>query len=277
MTTSSITSSPITTNPRTPEQENHYSKLIDEISDFALTEVNPDREALQCLFSRGGEFKAYVVAGVRRFSVKLLDYRSARTILGHDFISPEEIAKSRRLTYTEEQLDSFCNSLPSEEDLVWCRDNDMVLIPGSEKPTSLLDVRALRSGYFYSKEGGWFSGTSENFSRNDKIEPCWFAFRKTLVPDSLSKTWPDQQVLVKAPAFVPNASEATWAITGYKAVRGISLFPNLYGRTSSRDSDGCVVCVGYFDGEGLGVYGCRPDRRDGNLGVLSARKWALKS
>jgi len=167
-------------------------------------------------------------------------------------------------------------SLPSEEDLVWCRDNDMVLMPGSTIPLALLGVRDLKSGYFYSKEGGWYTNESETFSRNDNVEPGWFALRKTVVPDSLSKTWPDQQALVKAPAFVPNAGEATWGITSYKAVRGVNLFPDLYGRTSSRDSDGYVVDVGDFDAEGLDVNDCHPDHQNGDLGVLAARKWALK-
>ena len=82
----------------TSDQEKQYRRFVEDGSNLALKEVNPDKDGLQRLFARGGEFQAYVVAGIRRFSAVTPNYDIARTVLGKDFISPEEIAKSRGVT-----------------------------------------------------------------------------------------------------------------------------------------------------------------------------------
>ena len=96
----------------------------------------------------------------------------------------------------------------------------MMLVAGPPKAMSLLDVRNVRNDYFYSKEGGWYSEKAQKFARNDKVEPVWIALRKEPVAHSLSKNWSEQSELVVEPMTVPNAAEAVWALTTYKAVRG---------------------------------------------------------
>ncbi len=256
----------------TSDQEKQYKRFVEDGSNLALKEVNPDKDGLQRLFKRGGEFQAYVVAGIRRFTAMIPNYDLARTILGKDFISPEEIAKSRGVTYTDDQLAKFGNTLPSQEVLEWCRDNGMMLVAGPPKAMSLLEVRELKNGYFYSKEGGWYSNDVQKFARNDKAETVWIMLRKEPVTDSLGKNWSEQSDLVVAPMVVPNAAEVVWAITTYKAVRGIYLLGDLYVRTSSLDSDGNHVCIGIFDDEGLFVDVWGDDGRHDFIGVSAARK-----
>ena len=54
---------------------------------------------------------------------KMENYELARTILGNDFITPEEVMKScREITYTKEQLAIFRRTIPGQEILEWCRD-----------------------------------------------------------------------------------------------------------------------------------------------------------
>jgi hypothetical protein len=128
-----------------------------------------------------------------------------------------------------------------------------MLVAGPPKAMSLLDVRNVKNDYFYSKEGGWCSEKAQKFARNDKAESVWIALRKKPVADSLSKNWSEQSELVVEPMTVPNAAEAVWGLTTYKAVRGVYLLPNLYVRTSSLDSGGDRVLVGLFDSGGLYV------------------------
>ena len=217
------------------------------------------------------KFATYLLAGVRRFSAKYPDYELVRTILGKDFISPEEIMKLRKgVNYTEEQLAQFGETVPAQEILEWCRDNSYMLVAGPNRPMSLLEIRTMKNGYFYSKDGGWYA--DQNFSQKDKVETKWYMIRKNPVPESTSKNWEEQQPLISDVETVPNSAEFTWAITTYKAVRGVYLFGGIYVRTSSLDSDGGRVNVGIFDGKGLHVSrGWDGDRGSGR-GLSVARK-----
>jgi hypothetical protein len=234
--------------------------------------ITPDKDGVQRLLE-GGELRRYVCASVRRFTVKMMKSELARTILGKDFIPPEEIATARGVPYTDDQLATFGDRLPDQEALEWCRDNGMMLVAGPPKAMSLLEVRDLKNDYLYSKRGSWYAGRSERFARNDRAEPIWIAFRKEPVAGSSDKDWPEQQALVAEPTVVPNAAEVVWGLTTYKAVRGVYLLPNLYVRTASVDSDGSCVRVGRFDSDGIGINVFWDDHRASFLGVSAARKF----
>ena len=231
--------------------------------------VGLDEDSAQILNEHPG-FAAYLLTGIRRFSTKAPDYTLAQTILGKDFITPEEVTKSHGIVYTEDQMTKFGDTLPSQEVLVWCRDNGYMVVAGPNKPMSLLEVREMKSGYFYSKSGGWY--VDQKFARNDKADTRWIVVRKEPVPDSTSKTWNEQQALLSDVEITPNATEVVWAITVYKAVRDIYLLPNIYVRTSSLGSGGYRVHVGRFDDGGLDVGSWSDDGRGSALGVSSARK-----
>lgn len=231
-----------------------------------------NEETAQILNENPG-FAAYLLLGIKRFAMKAPDYELVRTILGKDFISPEEIMKSRKgVNYTEEQLAQFGETVPTQEILEWCRDNSYMLVAGPNRPMSLLEIRTMKNGYFYSKEGGWYAEQKQKFSQNDKVETKWYMIRKDIVPESTSKNWDEQHALISDAEFVPNASEFTWAITTYKAVRGIYLFGGIYARTSSLDSDGDHVYVCDFDDRGLRVGNDWDSSRDSFLGLSVARK-----
>jgi hypothetical protein len=267
MTTKSITS------VRTAEQEKQYRRFVEDGGEKALKEVNPDKEGLQLLLARGGEYQAYMMAGIRRFTMKAPNYELARTILGKDFISPEDIAKSRLgIVYTDDQLTQFGGTLPTQEVLEWCRDNSYMLVAGPAKEMSLLEVRELKSEYFYSKSEGWYAESKQKFSRDDKVGVWWIMLRKESVANSTSKTWNEQFALLSKQEVVPNVAEATWGVTTYKAVRGVYLLGNIYVRTSSLDSGGHRVCVGGFGAGGLYVHYCWDDSQSDGIGVSAARK-----
>ena len=257
----------------TSDQQKQYKRFVEDAGDRGLKEINPDKDGLQRLFEKGGEFQTYIVAGIARFTAKAPNYDLAKTILGKDFISPQEIATARGLTYTDEQLAKFGDMLPAQGVLEWCRDNGMMLVAGPPKSMSLLDVRSVKADYFYSKEGGWYADKAQKFAKNDKAEAVWIAFRKEPVADSLDKNWAEQSDLVSEPMSVPNAAEAVWCLTTYKAVRGVYLLPNLYVRTSSLGSDGRCVYVGGFGAGGLDVSSCWDDVRGSRLGVSASRKF----
>lgn len=255
----------------TSDQQKQFNRFVEDASNRALKEIGPDKDGLQRLFGRGGEFQAYLVAGINRFTAKVPDYDLARAILGKDFISPEEVAKSRKgVVYTDDQLAQFGDTVPSQEVLEWCRDNGYMVVAGPAKPMSMLEIRDLRSDYFYSKKGGWYAERA--FARDDKADTRWIMLRKEPVPESTSKNWGEQQALLSDNEITPNAAEVVWCVTTYKAVRNVYLLPSIYVRTSSLDSDGHRVHVGYFVAEGLCVSSWHDDLRSGDIGLSAARK-----
>jgi hypothetical protein len=248
------------------------TKNITRLMEDALGEASPDKDGAQRLIGQGGDFKADLVALIRRRTAKLPDFTFAREILGDDFISPQEIAAARGLTYSEEQIAELQRTLPDRETLEWLKRNGYMLVAGSPSEMSLLDVRELNRNYFRSKEGGWYNESREAFARNDKVTCRWLMLRKGIVPNSTSKTWGEQQKLLTDLELTPNVAEEVWGMTTYKAVRGVYLLGNVYARTSSVDSGGYHVSVGGFDGDGLNVTYWSVNGRHSSIGVASARK-----
>ena len=232
--------------------------------------VGLDDESAQRLNENAG-FAEYLAEGIRRFSAKAPDYKLAQSILGADFITPEEVMKARTgIVYTDEQITALAESLPSEDMLKWCKENGYAVIPAPPTAMSLLDVREIKSTHFYSETGGWYA--DQKFAREDKTSFGWLAIKKTPVANSTSKNWNEQSKLLSALEYVPNAAEMSWFITTYFEVRGIRLFESVYVRTSSLDSDGNRVRVGVFDSKGLFVNGWSDDYRFDDIGVSAGRK-----
>lgn len=229
-----------------------------------------DEDGAQRLNEHAG-FAAYLLAGISRFGALAPDYALAQSILGADFITPEEVTKARSsIVYTDDQITALAENLPTEDVLKWCKENGYAVMPAPPTAMSTLDVREIQSAHFYSKTGSWYS--DQKFARDDKTSFGWLAIKKTPVANSTSKNWNEQNKLLSALEKVPNAAEMSWFSTTYFEVRGIRLFEGVYVRTSSLVSGGLRVYVGYFDSDGLGVSGWYDDCRHGNLGLSAARK-----
>ncbi|MES2409145.1 MAG: hypothetical protein V4509_02475 [Patescibacteria group bacterium] len=203
-------------------------------------------------------------------ATKTSRYTLAQSILGVDFITPEEVAKARGAIYTDEQIKALAESLPSEDMLKWCKENGYAVMPAPPQAMSLLEIQEIKPDHFYSKTKEWYG--DQKFAREDKTSFGWLAIKKTPVSNSTSKNWDEQSKLLSALEKVPNAAEMSWFITTYFEVRGVRLFESIYVWTSSLGSDGGRVVVGLFDSAGLGVgYYSGNGRRD-NLGVSASRK-----
>lgn len=196
---------------------------------------------------------------------------AARLILGDDIVFPDEIAEARGLSYTEDQLRHLAETIPSEEMLRALKTNNFALVAGPPSPMSLLDVRQVEPGLFYSKTGGWYE--DQKFARDDKAHTEWLAIRKEPVPDSTNRNWNEQLGLIRAEERVPNAGEMSWFITTFFKVRGVRLFERIYVRTLSVVSVDGRVFVGCFGSDGLGVGNLWDDLRLVSFGLVSARKF----
>jgi len=197
----------------------------------------------------------------------------AHLILGDDYITAEEVATAYGVSYTDDQMEHFADTLPDMQTILWLRANGYMLVAGPSTELNLLEVRELDNKLFYSKTEGWYAENKHTFAREDKVA-CgeWLAIRKDEVPNSLRKTWKEQQDLITEVEHVPNASEVSYAVTAYFKVRGIYLFRGKYVRTSSVSADGLHVSVGGFGEGGLDVNDYYDDFRVDFIGVASARK-----
>ena len=183
--------------------------------------------------------------------------------------------KSRGVIYAKEQLKFFKKSIPSLKTILWCRMHNFMLVVGPNRQMSFLEIRTMKNDYFYLKEYRWY--LDQKFAQSDKVEIKWYMIRKDIVPNSTRKNWDEQCALISEIETVPNAPEFAWAITTYKAVRGIYLFGGICARVSSLDSGGHHVRVGYFGDKGLNIsdywgYDCH-----GFLGLSVARKNDIKT
>jgi len=239
-----------------------------------LTEKNA-----QALKKSSG-FVNYLLTGIKRFFMKYFfmrvpEYELARTILGKDFIPPERIMRScKGIAYTNKQLAQFKKTVPAREILEWCRDNNFMLIAGPDRPMSFLEINVMRSNYFYFGKSGFYA--DRNFSQKDKVETKWHMICKVPAPESVLKSWEEQQDTISDVETVPNVAEFTWAITTYKKIRGVYLFHKFYVRTSSLDLDGNHISVGNFDKRGMFIDAIRDGLRFGLLGLSVTRNWYLK-
>lgn len=228
-----------------------------------------DHEGAQRL-NEHPSFAAYLAEGIRRFSAKFTDYGLARSILGVDFITPEEVTKARpSIVYTPDQITALARGLPSEDVLRWCTENDYTVMPAPPTAMSTLDVRDIQSTHFYSKTGGWYS--DQKFVREDKTSFGWLMIKRTSVTNSNSKTWGNQNLLLSRFETVPNAAEMCWFITTYFEVRGVRLFEGVYVRTSSLYSDGRIH-VGDFVSDGLYVGYYWDDDLNEDMGLSAMRR-----
>jgi len=229
----------------TSDQRRQYNRFAADGCRKALAATNPSREGLQRLLGRGNAWQAYLEAGIAQFTGPT-NYDFARTMLGSNFVSPEEIALKRGITYTDEQLDRFGDTLPSKDALRWCRYNGMMLVAGPPESMSLLDVRRLYPGFFCEEEGGWYADRAQKFAKGDKVQPSWLAF--TADPRTIRYAKDRTQrlsLMTEESMSIPNAAQVVWCLTTHVAVCGDYVSEEDEGdlETSSIDSDAYGVCI----------------------------------
>lgn len=194
------------------------------------------------------EFAAYLLASIRCFLTKTPGYELVRTILGEDFISPEDVMKScKDIIYTKKQIVKFRETVPAQEILEWCHDNEYMVVAGPNRPMSLLDIRSIKNDYFLKEKDRLY--TTETFYLEDKVETKWYMIRKIPMLDLSSKQREQQMKILSGIEVIPNSAEFIWALIIYKEIRNISLFEGTYIRTSSHDAFCTPVKVLFLKGK----------------------------
>ncbi len=194
----------------------------------------------------------------------------AREIMGKNYFGVEEAIQHFRVQPTRAQISALAE-IPFTESELWKVKDTHVLVAAF--PLSILEIRdKAERKLFYSHEDAWYN--KDAFAKN-RGEVRWQFVRKTSVDNSTSKTWDEQQALLALLAQneeTPTAQVMVYTIIGHFLATGERLFENIYVRTSSVNSGGSRVDVGYFGSSGLSVFGCWDNCRYLRIGVASARK-----
>jgi hypothetical protein len=197
-----------------------------------------------------------------------ISQKRAREIMGKNFFGVEEAQKHFGVNPTRQQLAAL-SEIPFSESVLEQSKNTHVLV--AVFPLSILEIRGkVEHKLFYSHENAWYD--KQSFAK-ERGEITWQLVRKDPVNDSISKNWQEQQSLIGKDDEVPSAQVMVYTIIGHYLATGERLFENTYVSTSSMDSVGDRVGVGYFGSRGLGVGGSWDDSRYDGLGVSSARKF----
>lgn len=164
------------------------------------------------------------------------EYALARSILGTDLITPEEVTRVRiNVVYSPEETQTLVESVPPKTVLEWCKKNDYAVIPAPSRQS-------------------------------------WLLIKKTPLTNSTSKTWEEQNELLGEFEAIPNSDEVIWFMMIYEEVRGTRLFENVWVRTSSPDEEG----GGHIFANRIEITPCANSCWDGSthglLGLAACRK-----
>jgi hypothetical protein len=195
--------------------------------------------------------------------------KRSREIMGRNFFGIKEAIRHFRVNPTYTQLAALSEIPFSEAVLKQSKDTHVLV---AVFPLSILEIRGkVDSKLFYNNQSWWYN--KESFAKK-RGKVSWQLVRKTAVGNSFSKSWQEQQALLSKDDEVPSAQVMVYTIIGHYLATGERLFEHIHVvRTSSVDSFGGHVGVGYFGSEGLYVYDYCDDDRFGALGVSSTRKF----
>lgn len=199
---------------------------------------------------------------------KTSDFALAKSLLGEDFISPEQVAEACAVSYSKEDAEALIESLPSEEVIRECKDNGFAVLPSPPTVMSASDVLRTWPDYFYH-----VPGDIKDFTCTGETSLGWLTIGKMPVVNSINKNWEDQTKLLAEFEMIPNAAEAIWFVTTYFRVRGIKLFEEIFVKTSSTYPNGDHVVIGRFLPRGMVIEYSPGEHKSRHLGLLAGRKF----
>jgi len=230
-----------------------------------------------------------------------IEFNEAREIFGKDFLGPEAIKATYGVELTPDELQEVENIPFTREELEQAKQLDMMLVlriprlgeGKTERPLTIDSVRELfakgdtlgdpnkkKQKIFYGKkDASWYD--KEKFAIQDTPKLGWGLVTKSVLPESLSQNWDEQEKILKKwakdnkidPKTVRRRTpvEVTYDALIYYGANKESLLEDKYDWTGVQSSGGHFVHVGDFDSDGLGVGSDTRGFTDSDLGVCPSR------
>jgi len=231
----------------------------------------------------------------------IIEFNEAREIFGKDFLGPEAVKTTFGVELMPEELQEVENIPFTREELEQAKQLGMMLVlripklgeGKTERPLTIDSARELfakgdtlgdpkkkKQKVFYGKKGeSWYD--NEKFATQDTPKLGWGLVMKSVLPESLSKNWDQQEEILKKwakdnkidPALVKRRTpiEIAYDTLIYYGANKESLLGNRYDWTGVQSSDGSFVNVGGFDSGGLSVRRDARGRTGSDLGVCPSR------
>src|SRR3989338_4703992 len=230
-----------------------------------------------------------------------IEFEEVKEIFGKDFLGPEAIKTTYGVELTPDELQEIENIPFTIEELEQAKQLGMMLVlrvpsigEGKEaKPLTIDQIREKFSGgdtlgdpkkkkkkmFYRSKGDGWFD--TEKFALEGTPKLGWGLVMKSVLPDSLSKNWDQQEEVLKNwakqnnidPTLVKRRTpvEIVYDTFLYYGENKETLLEDKWDWSGVRSSDGGFVSVGRFGSGGLHVNGDSRDDAYSHLGVCPSR------
>ena len=230
-----------------------------------------------------------------------IEFDEAREIFGKDFLGPEAIKTTYGVELTSDELQEIENIPFTREELEQAKQLGMMLVlrvprlgeGKNEKHLTIDQIREKFSGgdalgdpkkkkkkmFYRSKGDGWFD--KEKFALEGTPKLGWGLVMKSVLPDSLSKNWDQQEEVLKNwakqnnidPTLVKRRTpvEIVYDTFLYYGENKETLLGGKWDWSGVQSSDGGFVRAGDFGSDGLHVsFGSR-DHANSPLGVCPSR------
>lgn len=197
--------------------------------------------------------------------------RKFQKIMGKEnFFGIEEAMKYFKVNPTDQDLNALAKIPFSEPVLKKLKDTHILV---AVFPLSILDIRKMNAKLFHDDS----RYNDESFAK-ERGKTSWQLVRKTPVPNSIWKNWPEHRELFRRlkDDEIPTTQVMVYTITGHYFATDERLFEDNSVRTSSVSSTGTHVIVQFFPSDGFAFYFYGDnwdDFYDGALGLSSARKF----
>ena len=230
-----------------------------------------------------------------------IEFDEAREIFGKDFLGPEAIQTTFGVELSADELKEVEDIPFTREELEQAKQLGMMLVlrvprlgeGKTERPLTIDSARELftkgdtlgdpkkkkKKMFYRSKGDGWFD--KEKFATQDTPKLGWGLVMKSVLPDSLSKNWDQQEEVLKKwakdnnidPTLVKRRTpvEIAYDTLIYYGENKESLLENRYDWSGGQSSGGFFVYVGFFDSDGLHVSRDSRVYANSNLGVCPSR------
>jgi len=230
-----------------------------------------------------------------------IEFEEVKEIFGKDFLGPEAIKTTYGVELTPDELQEIENIPFTIEELEQAKQLGMMLVlrvprlgeGKTERPLTIDSARELftkgdtlgdpkkkKQKVFYDKKGeSWYD--NEKFVTQDTPKLGWGLVMKSVLPDSLSKNWDQQDEVLKKwakdnnidPTLVKRRTpvEIAYDTLIYYGENKESLLENRYDWSGGQSSGGFFVYVGGFDSGGLYVSSDSRGIAFSNFGVCPSR------
>lgn len=190
----------------------------------------------------------------------------AREIMGENFFGVADAIEHLHIRPSVHPL-NLASSVPFTADILESRKNTHLLIAKFSLPIVELYEIAGRMKFF--RPHGTLDCERELFARRCIERARWCLIRKSPIPDSLMKSWEEQQQLGCPDEQVPSAQTLAYAAIARVLQTGEHLFEGVYLRSTDTHSSGQRVIVGRFNFDGLDIFQFYEDKPRENIGLVT--------